>query len=357
MKGKNVVIVTTIVTLLCVSTGLSQTKTQPKPKVTPQPSFINNKLEDIDKRLTIVEGKQETISSGIGSTVSLIGIYTAITGVLLTGLAGGSIAIIAFRRFVLRDLYESVRKDFDKEIKKIKNDFDIEVSAFKDEVKRKIDDSQQLVNLVKNYLEFGGDDEEAKSLKKRIKQEPDPAQENIFICAVGFQREIFRRNNDFKEAIERLIPIYEGIIESEEEGNEGYFRSRANLSYIYNYKKNPNIFHAKHLIDEAIRIRDLNKKIANELYFYEFMRAIYLMKMHSGAVQNPEIVSQISDDLQVSSSLFYTVQSLVKDIVKSPGFDQQNHRRYIIKSEFDLIKMWLDEHPEVTNSLSFINKE
>lgn len=347
MKRKSIFFTVIVIFLIFSNTTFSQNNQNP----------ISKEQKNIKERLAIVEKNQSTIVGTIGSTIGLIGFYTAATGIFLSVLALGSLSVFFLRKFILKDLYESIRKDFDKEIQELKNTFNQEIDFFKEEIKSKIDNSQQLINLVKNCLELGFDEDEAVSLKERIRKEPDPAQENIFTIAVGFQREIFRRDDNFNELIERLIPIYKGIIESDDIENQKYFRSRANLSYVYNYKLNPDLYQAKHYIDKSIEIRECNKKTTDSFYFYEFMRAIYLIKMDRRINTDLEKLSQISKDIEKSASNFYTVKSIIKDAVNNTEFNEEYHRRYIIKEEFYLLKDWLGKNLEVVKSFKFLQEE
>lgn len=174
------------------------------------------------------------------------------------------IAAISSRRFILT-ISERILKEA-REAKKMA--LQVEETIAEKEKQSEID--QEAISLVQKVLEDPDPDEgpiPIANLKDKITSGSVGVRANIFFVARKFRRDNYERHPG---KIERLIPIFEALIESDPD--EIYHRNYAQLGYILKDKPQKEYDRAKDALSKAIESRDRIGETGFTIY--EFNRAI-----------------------------------------------------------------------------------
>lgn len=350
---------------------------------TPTPVPQNPELDAIKAQLA--ELREKLAASDAREQIRTEALYNRLgwTGLLFGGLgiALGFITLSPFMGgFILwllrKNIYREIAKPIEEEIDKDINDTKAEVTQLKtdiipklqsqaqgleskyEEVKLEIRTAGELINRVKKQLDIGlAPGDEIRNLKQDITQSPSFLQDNIFYIAKDFIIDNFRRRTRLKE-LEKAIPVFEAIIASD--GGEQYFRSRAYSAYGYAYKDAPNFDEAINKLNEAITIRDKLSDNRPEFYFYEFKRAIFKMQKygctHDNARVNDEHCSlEVTTDLETAKQYPIVAKILIERVQSDCIFEQDFDGRYLTESEFNLLKKWYEQNPDISRVLEPYN--
>jgi len=225
------------------------------------------------------------------------------------------IAAISSRRFIM-----TISERILKEVREAKNEAARAKQAIAQKEQQEIVD-QQAIELVHRVLEEADPDETPisdETLKEKIKGASLATRATIFFTARKFRQENYKKH---PEKIERLIPIFEALIESDTD--EIYHRNYAQLGYILKDKQQKEYAKAKDILSKAIAIRD--KVGETGFLVYEFNRAICNIGLDSNFKNNQPsseasrttILQDLGKALQ-SSRWKYAVASDLKNKIDTP---------------------------------------
>jgi tetratricopeptide (TPR) repeat protein len=366
MKEKIVSVITAvIISLSCTDVTVAQTQTKPQPKITntPQPTNVNrdniqpsgnSRLEDIEKRLTKVEAKEEAILGWIGPLIGGLGV--ALGFITFSPVLGGVI-LWFLKKAILKQISERV-EEIDRDIKNTKDslkkikreqilieDKIKELVETVDDFKSEFKSAREITGSVRRYL-GGFIDREINELEETLRKTTGFIQVLVFYEARDFLLENFRKGN--YQELERTIPIFQAIIDSDT--RKEYFRSRANLAYVLSFKDEPEIIDkAIDLLDEAIEIREKEKEDKAKFYFYEFKRAIYKLQKHGCIINDLKLHSQIEEDFKIAIERNPNIKKITEEL-QSSGHFTEFQAQFITQRESDLIKQWLKRNqiPQTT---------
>jgi tetratricopeptide (TPR) repeat protein len=205
------------------------------------------------------------------------------------------IAAIYSRRFIV-----TISERILKEIQEAK-DVAAEAKDKVAEIEQQDLTDEEAISLVNKVLDDPDPDESPVSLsivKDKIKNASVRTRTNIF-----FDARKFRQNNYKKdpEKLERLVPIFEALIESDQDAI--YHRNNAQLGYILKDKKNKDYEGAREALSKAIEIRDRIGETGFSIY--EFNRAICNIEtdpnFKSGQPSSEKAKEAILSDLRIAA--------------------------------------------------------
>jgi hypothetical protein len=298
--------------------------------------------------------------------------FSVLLSIISIGTTALAITFWIFRESILKKISIPLQDDIDKKIEQLTGSslasaeklvsdlkFKIESELNKTEENVKSLESSVKVDriarsLSKKQLDIGLIPEEIEQFKEAIKKAESYTKATIFYNTKEFYINSFRYgeiNQEFDNiGIEKTAIIFESLADSDQDNK--YFRSRSYLSYILGYRNPPELDRAIKLIDEAIKIRDQNNETLDEYYFYEFKKAIFLIKLRETTQK-----SDINQNLSCSMRKYYPVRLIVRDVLtQEKNFEQKNQGRYIIANEFDLLREWTRENPEISNYLDSLEE-
>jgi len=174
------------------------------------------------------------------------------------------IAAISSRRFIM-----TISERILKEVKEAKNVAAQAQEAIAEKEKQEVID-QEATELVHKVFEDPDPDETPIStevMKEKIKSASVRTRANIFFEARRFRRDNYRK---YPEKIERLVPVFEALIEADK--NKIYHRNYSQLGYVLKDKKKKEFERAIDVFSTAIEIR--NEVGETGYNVYEFNRAI-----------------------------------------------------------------------------------
>lgn len=198
-------------------------------------------------------------------------------------------AAIASKRFI-STLSEKLIRETQEELEKIQEDVKTSESKKKED--------NRALNLVDRIFEDDLDPDEEPVSKEKIKEiiKSTSSAEKI---SIFFKARRYRQmcTKEKIEVLPKLIPIFEALIECDEE--KQYHRNNAQLAYIYKDQINPDLKLALTEIENAIRIR--NSKGEKRYKIYEFFKSLCKIELDENFVSQKS--STLSEKNEILNNL------------------------------------------------------
>jgi tetratricopeptide (TPR) repeat protein len=218
------------------------------------------------------------------------------------------IAAISSRRFIM-----TISERLLREVREAKDVAAQAQEAIAEKEKQEIID-QEAMELVQKFFEEPDPDEtqiSAEDLKEKIKSSSVSTRASIFFEARKFRRDNYKK---YPEKIERLVPIFEALIESDDE--EIYHRNYAQLGYILKDKKIKEYDRARVVLSKAIEIRDRLGETGFNIY--EFNRAICNIEtdpdFKNGQPSSEQVKKLILDDFRKAFQIERWKNAIERDL-------------------------------------------
>jgi hypothetical protein len=232
------------------------------------------------------------------------------------------IAAISSKKFIVT-ISERVLKEAREAKQKVKQVED----KIENIEKQNILDAKALAILEKALVESSDPDERPIS-NTEIKESIKPASLNVKVTAFMKATEFRRNKHITNEIANRLIAIFEALIESDIENK--YHRNHAQLSYILKDKPDKEYNRAEEELSKAIEIRD---RVGDKGFLvYEFLRAMCKIEndtyFKQGMSSPKEISDSILNDLRKANQHSYWRKVISGEINKEKNESLFNWLKY-----------------------------
>ena len=159
------------------------------------------------------------------------------------------------------------------------------------------------ISMVTRYLSEPSTKISVDELKAAVEKASAPVKVQVFYKARETRSESWQKNED-KPRLERTIPVFEALAESDTERR--FHQNHGQLGYALKDKRNPDYAKAETELTTAIEIRGPANKEGWEIY--EFNRAICRIKQdvsfREGRQSSPETRDKILADLKIAIQAF-----------------------------------------------------
>jgi uncharacterized membrane protein YeaQ/YmgE (transglycosylase-associated protein family) len=180
-------------------------------------------------------------------------------------------------------------------------------TSFQQRLERK--DSLTLIDQLNQQVRVGLVSAELAELTADIKQASADISKRVFNLAQEFRRSA--HGSGEKARVERTIPIFEALIESDSQQHQYY----AELAFAYKDSGSPDLFKVIQYLDRAISLRGDQQR--TETWNYELSRAITRIQetyiVENGYEFDTLVETKIIQDLLAVASI-YNLENLLKDV-------------------------------------------
>lgn len=195
----------------------------------------------------------------------------------------------------------------------------------------------EIIDHLNEHITTGLSSTELTELTQDIRQSSTSVRKQVFNLTKEF-RSTANLSDVSQDLIQRTIPIFETLIETDPEHYQYY----AQLAYAYKESAIPNLFKAIQYLDKAIEIRGDNN--LSETWKYELSRALIRIDQNylanNSYTFNQSINQKIIADLLVVSNI-YNIKNIVQDA---------KAKRISIS-----LKDWIDSNRKYLESQKHIN--
>ena len=190
-------------------------------------------------------------------------------------------------------------------------------------------DSLKLIDQLNQQVRVGLVSAELAELTAAIKQASADVSKRVFNLAQEFRRSAHGAGE--KSRVERTIPIFEALIESDPQQHQYY----AELAFAYKDSGSPDLFKVIQYLDKAIALRGNQQRA--ETWNYELSRAITRIQEAYNASNTydfePAVHERIIADLLAVAEI-YNLENILKEVsdknVPTPIFEWMQHNQTML---------------------------